>query len=77
MRRYLLVAICVAACVDQGPGPQPKKVDPGFVGKHLLQAPPADLTAKLDVDLGGKVVYLGNTVNVERAVPGQAPRPVP
>lgn len=75
MRTFLVAAVTLATftgCVDQGGGPQPKKVDPGFVGKHLLQAPPANLTAKLDVDLGGKVVYLGNTVNVERAVPGQA-----
>ncbi|MDB4963682.1 MAG: putative lipoprotein [Myxococcales bacterium] len=77
MRSSLVAAIGVAGaligggCVDQGSGPQPKRVDPGFVGKHLLQAPPP-MTATLDVTLGGKVVYLGNTIDVERAVPGAA-----
>ncbi len=66
----LLVAAC-AACVDKGPGPQPKKVDPGFVGKHLLAQPPV-LTAKLDVELGGTLIYLGNTVESSRIVPGGA-----
>lgn len=75
MRTFLVAALSIGSfvgCVDQGPGPQPKKVDPGFVGKRLLLAPPATLTPKLDVDLGGKVIYLGNTVNVQSAVPGQA-----
>jgi len=75
MRTFLVAAVTIGTllgCVDQGPGPQPKKVDPGYVGKHLLQAPPPDLTAKLDVELGGKVIYLGNKVNVPRAVPGAA-----
>ncbi|MBA3457255.1 MAG: hypothetical protein H0T42_29505 [Deltaproteobacteria bacterium] len=76
MRTFLVAALVLlaasAACVDQGAGPQPKRVDPGYVGKHLLQAPPATMTAKLDVDLGGKVIYLGNNLHVERAVPGQA-----
>ncbi len=68
---FLLAAICLVGCVDQGAGPQPKKVDPGYVGKHLLAAAP-ELTPRLDIDLGGKVVYLGNKVSVERAVPGAA-----
>ena len=79
MRRFLVAVVTIGSligplggCVDQGPGPQPKKVDPGYVGKHLLQAPPSALTAKLDVELGGKVIYLGNHVNVQRAVPGAA-----
>ena len=70
MRLLMLLAL-LGACSDQGTGPQPKKVDPGFVGKHLLTADalPA-LTAKLDITLGDKVVYLGNTVDSTRIIPG-------
>ncbi len=73
MRTSVAVAtvLLVAACVDKGPGPQPKKIDPGFVGKHLIAQPPA-LTANLNVDLAGKVIYLGNTVESPRIVPGGA-----
>lgn len=72
MRIVSIVALgasLVVGCVDKGAGPQPKKIDPGYVGKHLLVAAPA-LTATLDVDLGGKVVYLGNTVESTRVAPG-------
>lgn len=75
MRSLRLPAIAaslalVGACVDQGPGPQPKKVDPGYVPRHLLaKAPP--LTEALDVELGGKVVYLGYTTSAQTLVPGQ------
>ncbi|CAN5876808.1 hypothetical protein BH11MYX3_BH11MYX3_27600 [soil metagenome] len=71
MRTSVAIALLVAACVDKGSGPQPKKIEPGFVGAHLLTQPPA-LTAKLDVDFGGKVIYLGNTVESPRIVPGGA-----
>jgi hypothetical protein len=70
MARSLFVAVLLCGCVDQGPGPQPKRVDPGYVPKHLLQAPPA-IDTRRDVDLGGKVVYLGNTTSTPRIVPGQ------
>ena len=70
MRTFVALALVVAGCVDKGPGPQPKKIDPGYVGKHLLTAPPTNLTAALDVALGGKVVYLGNTVESTRIAPG-------
>ena len=65
-----LVLVLAASCVDKGAGPQPKKIDPGFVGSHLLAAPPANLTAKLDANLGGQVLYLGNTVDSTRIAPG-------
>ncbi|MBA3464748.1 MAG: hypothetical protein H0T46_32745 [Deltaproteobacteria bacterium] len=68
-RRLALLLLLVGACVDKGPGPQPKKIDPGFVGKHLLTAVPP-LTATLDVNFGGKVVYLGNNVEQTRIIPG-------
>lgn len=70
MVRSLFVAVLLIGCVDRGPGPQPKRVDPGYVPKHLLQAAPA-LDTRRDVELGGKVVYLGSTTSTPRIVPGQ------
>ncbi len=70
MRAIVLVAV-LAGCVDQGPGPEPRKVDPKFVQAHLLEAEPAGLD-RVDVELGGKVVYLGNKVDRTRVAPGQA-----
>lgn len=58
-RSWFVVVVVLAACVDRGPGPQGKKIDPSFVRNNLLQAPPADIE-RLDVDLGGRVTYLGN-----------------
>src|SRR5689334_2421626 len=63
-----------SGCVDQGPGPEPRKVEPSFVQAHLLPAePPASAELeRLDVTLGGKVVYLGSKVDKPRVAPGQA-----
>ncbi len=75
--RSALVAGLLAwvACVDRGPGPQPKKVDPAYVAAHVLAQPPAGLTPRLDVALGGgQVIYLGNTVDRAAVVPGQIVR---
>ncbi|HEX3762284.1 MAG TPA: carbohydrate-binding family 9-like protein [Kofleriaceae bacterium] len=75
--RIALVAGLLAwsACVDRGPGPQPRKIDPVYVAAHLLKQPPAGVTPRLDVSLGdGKVVYLGNTVDRAAVVPGQVVR---
>ena len=53
----VLVALMLAAgCVDKGPGPQPKKIEPSFVPQHLLRAEPSGID-RLDVELGGAVVY--------------------
>ncbi|MEO7096948.1 MAG: hypothetical protein ABI175_27060, partial [Polyangiales bacterium] len=65
----IVLGLVLVGCVDKGAGPQPKKIDPGYVGKHLLTAVPP-LTATLDVNLGGAVVYLGNTVESTRIAPG-------
>ncbi len=69
---FVPAAACIAlsACVDAGPGPQPKRIDPGYVGKHLLTAPPA-LPTRVDATIGGKVVYLGNSLGPVRLAPGQ------
>src|SRR3990167_9702585 len=66
--------LALGGCVDEGPGPQPRRVEPGYVPRHLLMAapvltPPAG--APLDVTLGGKVVYLGSRVDSPRIIPGQ------
>lgn len=76
MRSALVAAGLVAcvACVDQGPGPQPKKIAPSYVAEHLLAQLPAAELPRLDVSLGGKVVYVGNTVDKPTVVPGQAVR---
>jgi hypothetical protein len=73
--RSALVAglIACVACVDQGPGPQPKKVDPRYVTEHLLSQPPPALS-RLDVALADKVVYVGNTVDKPTIAPGQTVR---
>jgi hypothetical protein len=62
------------ACVDRGPGPKPKKIDPGYVAAHLLAQPPAAVIPPLDVAIGGKVVYIGNTIDRTSVAPGQAVR---
>lgn len=75
--RIALVAglLTWGACVDRGPGPQPKKIDPAYVAAHLQKQPPAELTPRLDVPLGGgQVVYLGNAIDHTAVVPGQIVR---
>lgn len=59
----------VTGCVDHGPGPEPRKVSAAFVREHLVAAPPADLQ-RFDTVLGGRVVYLGNTVDQPTLAPG-------
>lgn len=69
-RLVSVVALALVACVDAGPGPQPKRIDPGYVGRHLLTAPPV-LPTRVDATIGGKVVYLGNSLAGTRLAPGQ------
>ena len=94
MRRVAVALVVLAGCVDRGPGPEPRKVDPSYVRSHLLQAEPAGAGGsgdpsgpgapggpgtsggpgaieRLDVELGGKVVYLGNKLDRTRVAPGQ------
>src|SRR5512139_2731142 len=75
--RSAVVAACLCAwgaCVDHGPGPAPRKVDPRYVAAHLLTEPPSGGLTRLDVAIGGKVVYLGNTVDKRAVVPGETVR---
>jgi len=79
---YLASVACVAGvagvagvgCVDQGPGPSPKKLDPRYVAEHLLAQLPAVQLTRLDVPVGDKVVYVGNRTDTPIVVPGQAVR---
>ena len=68
--RWLLFVV-LAACVDKGAGPQPKKIEASYVAENLVQSVPPDIT-KVDVTLGdGKIVYAGNRVDRETVAPGQ------
>ena len=72
MKRALLL-VSLAACVDKGPGPQPKKIEPAYIAQNLVKDVPPN-AQRVDVDLGGKVVYAGNTVERPALVPGQSAR---
>jgi hypothetical protein len=73
-RLALALWVATAGCVDQGPGPQPKKIDPHFVADHLLSRMPAVEPTRLDVSLAGKVEYVGNTIDRTAIAPGQTVR---
>jgi hypothetical protein len=62
--RTLVAAGLVAwvACVDQGSGSGAKKVDPKYVAEHLLAAVPTGDVERVDVSIGGKVVYVGSAI---------------
>jgi hypothetical protein len=68
--RFVVVLLLLAACVDTGPGPQPR-VDPKYARAHLLKEPPADLD-RFDVAVGDKAIYLGNKIDRPRLAPGQS-----
>lgn len=76
--RPLILLLALGACVDKGPGPQPRKIDPEDIAPHLLRALPERLAdgrgGRIDVNLGGKVVYAGNTVDAQVVAPGQTVR---
>ena len=60
-RAAALAVLCLLACVDRGAGPQGTKIEPRYVRENLLTAVPTDIQA-MNVDLGGKVTYLGNKI---------------
>jgi hypothetical protein len=64
MTRVAVLAVALAGCVDHGPGPEPRKVEPSYVWAHLLE--------KTDGNFSDKVIYLGNKVEPTRVAPGQA-----
>ena len=71
-RRAAAVAVAVLAlggCVEQDT-PQQKKIDPTYIKKHILRSPPAAIQNKVNADLGGYVVYLGNDADKTTVAPG-------
>ena len=67
-RAALLVLVGLVACR----GGSKKKIDQATIDRNLLEEPPAQIENKVDADLGGKVVYLGNEVNPHVLGPGKA-----
>ncbi len=68
MRRACLLAcvpLAALACVDHGPGPARKKIEYSYIRSNLLTEIPAGVT-RVDVDLGGKVVYVGTRLTDEQ-----------
>ena len=76
MKRHLVIAAALAGglggCVDRGPGPQGKQIEAKYIRGNLLDAVPADIR-RLDVELGGKVVYLGNALEYLDGKPATTP----
>jgi hypothetical protein len=72
MRAVAIAALTASlvACVDSGPGPQGKKIDPKTIRDNLLTAVPDGIT-HFDVPLGGKVTYVGNKLERPIQAPGQ------
>ena len=70
----LVTAVASVGCVDRGPGPPPKKIEPSYVAEHLLAHPPTGEFPRLEVPIGGKVVYLGNAIDKPTVAPGQTVR---
>ncbi|MBA2541348.1 MAG: carbohydrate-binding family 9-like protein [Deltaproteobacteria bacterium] len=69
MKLVVVPIVSLLACVESGPGPQGKKVDPTYIQSHLVSAVPADIE-RFDLALDG-VTYVGNKVDKTRVPPGQ------
>ncbi|HWM86681.1 MAG TPA: sugar-binding protein [Kofleriaceae bacterium] len=63
-----LVALLLGpGCVEEEPAQ--KKIDPAYIKRNLLAAPPAAIQNRVDADLGGYVTYLGNDVDKKSVAP--------
>jgi len=67
-RAALFVALTLVGCRDRG---GKKKIDQATIDRNLLAEPPAQIENRVDADLGGKVIYLGNEVNPHVLGPGK------
>ncbi|HEY5944629.1 MAG TPA: carbohydrate-binding family 9-like protein [Kofleriaceae bacterium] len=59
MKHAVVIALVLAGCVDRGAGPPTKKIEPSYIRENLLTTLPPGIQP-LQVNLGGKVNYLGN-----------------
>jgi hypothetical protein len=64
------VLVALAALVACRSGSK-KKIDQATIDRNLLDEVPAQIENKVDADLGGKVIYLGNEVNPHVLGPGK------
>jgi hypothetical protein len=70
--RWLAIVCVLGACVDTGPGPQPKKLDPKVIAAGITTSVPPHLV-HVEVGVGGFVNYVGNAGPIS-VIPGQAVR---
>jgi hypothetical protein len=72
-----MVAACalVSACVDRGPRAE-RQIDPAYVEANLLEAIPDELDHRVEADLGGVVIYVGNQLLTEQVARGEEVRVV-
>jgi len=63
--RATVLSLCVLASLSCVEKRKSKKIDPAYIESNLLAELPADIANRVDADLGGKVIYVGNTVDTE------------
>ena len=66
-RAAVMVLLALVACRSGSK----KKIDQATIDRNLLDGPPAQIENKVDANLGGKVIYLGNEVNPHVLGPGK------
>ena len=64
----LAMVWAAAGCVEKET--RKKTIDPAYVKKNVLSAPPASIQNPVNADLGGYVTYLGNDVDKATIAPG-------
>jgi hypothetical protein len=69
----LAALVVLVACVDQGAGPPGKKIDAAYIADNVLKELP-QLDDGFRVDLGGRVSYLGSSVDKKSVAPGATVR---
>jgi hypothetical protein len=74
--RILAAAIAVAGCVERRGGGATAAADTALLRENLLRAAPAVLSNRVQADLDGRIVYLGNDLERRRARPGDTVRVV-
>jgi hypothetical protein len=69
----LTSSMLLCSCVDRGPGPVAKKIDPSYLALHVLREVPASVAVQLGKPstIGEFVQYMGNRVSTESVIPGE------